>query len=104
MKFDDALSAAAKGDVETARQFFRPRDQASTTIVLKNQETVTFHYDDVLPWTSLRREFELFFQGVSLVSCQKSIAVPMVKWGLGGGLRMRTATGHPRGLKHCSRS
>ena len=99
MNFEDALAAAAAGDVAVARQFFRPVDQATTTLILKHQETVKFHYDDVMPWTSLRREFDLTFQGAPLASWWEEYCGYYGCMGTGWGVDDNEGDGPPEGLE-----
>jgi hypothetical protein len=68
MTFEEALVFASEGDLEKAVQFFAPDENPSTRLVLKHEEQVEFYTSEGMPTTSLRREFVLTYDGVTLVS------------------------------------
>ena len=68
MTFDEALSAASKGNLAKAMQFFAADEQPLSSLMIRYKDYVAFHDDGGMPTTSLRREFTLCYRGSTLVS------------------------------------
>ena len=68
MTFEEALLAASEGNLAKAMQFFATDEQPLSSLMLKYEDDVSFHYDGGMPTTSLRRDFVLSYRGAALAS------------------------------------
>ena len=99
MTFDDALAAASGGNLSNAMQFFATDDQPLSSLMLRYEDDVTYHYDGGMPTTSLRRDFVLSYRGAALVTWWEKYEGYYGSGYTGWWIDEVDADGPPNGLK-----
>lgn len=99
MTFDEALFAASEGDLAKAIQFFGSDENPSNKLSLKHEEKVQFRTGEGMPTTSLRREFVLTYDGVTLASWWEDYEGYYGCGFTGWWIEETDADGPPRGLE-----
>jgi len=96
--FNDACAAAGAGDRNLALEFFKDDSDAAASLETIHTDHVEFHYDDGLPWTSLRRDYIVSHNGTPVLEWWEEHAGYYGGMGTGWWVEQTDASGPPEGL------